>query len=114
MNWQLVKKITAMFLVALVLAVVADTLVFTLIEYGRKGTEFVGCYAYDAMLIGFECQGFIGSPIVAAWLNWPLWLFFAPIFALFSVRAFAVAVLIWAPVFGFIISIIKLRRQQNA
>ena len=103
-----------MFLVALVLAVVANILVFALIEYGRKGTEFVGCYAYDAMLIGFECQGFIGSPIVTAWLNWPLWLLFAPMFALFSLRAFVVAVLVWAPVVGFIVSIIKLRRQANA
>ena len=96
------------------LAVAANILIFAAVEYGRKGTEFLGCYAYDAMLIGFECQGFIGSPIVTAWLNWPLWLLFAPMFALFSLRAFLMAILVWAPVVGFIVSKIKLRRQANA
>lgn len=114
MNWQILKKISVIFLAALILAVFANIIIFVVVEYGRKSTEFVGCYAYDAMLVGFECQGFIGSSIVTAWLNWPLWLLFAPLFALFSLRAFLMAILVWAPVVGFIISTVKLRRQKNA
>mgnify|MGYP006999718050 CR=1 FL=1 len=66
------------------------------------------------MLIGFECQGFIGSPVVAAWLNWPLWLVFAPIFAFFSFKAFVVAVLVWLPLVTYAVSVIKLRRLGHA
>jgi hypothetical protein len=114
MNWNVLKKVSTVFLAALVLAVAANILIFSFVEYGRKSTVFVGCYAYDAMLVGFECQGFIGSTIVTAWLNWPLWLIFAPMFALFSLRAFLMAILVWAPVVGFIVSKNKLRRQVNA
>ena len=114
MNWNVLKKISAILLAALILAVAADVFIFAAVEYGRKGTEFVGCYAYDAMLVGFECQGFIGSPIVTAWLNWPLWLLFSPMFALFSLRTFLMALLVWAPVVVFIVSKIKLHKQANA
>lgn len=114
MNWRILKKISVTFIAALVLAVVANIIIFVAVEYGLKSTEFVGCYAYDAMLVGFECQGFIGSTIVTAWLNWPLWLIFAPMFALFSIRAFVVAILVWAPVVSYIVSVIKLRKQVNA
>ncbi|MFN2310093.1 MAG: hypothetical protein ABR553_10235 [Gammaproteobacteria bacterium] len=114
MIWRILNPISALLLVFLLLAVLADFVVFALVEYGRQGVEFVGCYAYDAMLIGFECQGFAGSTIVTAWLNWPLWLVFAPMFAVFSLKAFAVAVLVWLPLIVYILSLVKLRRLINA
>ncbi|ROS01336.1 hypothetical protein EDC56_1771 [Sinobacterium caligoides] len=114
MNWNLLKKVSAIFLVALIVAVGANIFIFLAVEYGRKGTEFVGCYAYDAMLVGFKCKGFTGSSVVTAWLNWPLWLVFTPMFALFSLRAFLMAILVWAPLVVFVVSVIKLRRQENA
>ena len=61
MNWQILKNVLVLFLGILLLAVVAAFLVFATVEYGHRGAEFVGCYVYDAMLIGFECQGFSGS-----------------------------------------------------
>ena len=114
MNWQLCKKISLVLVAALALAVVADILIFLTVEYGSKGSNFVGCYAYDAMLVGFECQGFSGSNIVAAWLNWPLWLVYAPISAIFSIRALIIAVLVWFPILLFAFSDKKLGEQNNA
>jgi hypothetical protein len=114
MNWHLIKKLCLIPITCLLLAIIGDVLIFSLVEYGRKSTEFVGCYAYDAMLVGFECQGFAASGLVSVWLNWPLWLLWGPMFALFSFRAFAVAVLVWLPLILYVLSIIKLRKIQNA
>jgi hypothetical protein len=114
MNWRIIKKLSAFFLAFLLFAMVADFMIITLVEYGSKGNDFVGCYAYDAMLVGFECQGFIGSPVVAAWLNWPLWLVLAPMFAFFNVKTFIVAVFVWLPLITYVVSIIKLRRSAHA
>lgn len=110
MNWRIFKKISVFFLVALLLAVAADVVILSLVEYGNMGKGFVGCDAYDAMLVGFECKGFIGSSIVAAWLNWPLWLLYSPMFAFFSIEAFSVAVLVWLPLVTYVASVIKLRK----
>jgi len=96
------------------MAVLVDILVFALVEYGHKDSDFVGCYAYDAMLIGFECQGFVGKTFIGAWLNWPLWLVFAPMFAIFSLKAAAVAVLVWLPLVIYWLSIFKIRGGGNA
>lgn len=114
MNWQLIKSITTPFMALLALAIAAEVLVSLFVEYGAKNPEFVGCYAYDAMVVGFQCQGFIASNIVALWLNWPLWLIYGPIFALFSPLTLAVAILVWLPVVAYVVSLIKLRRAKNA
>ncbi|HEY0924697.1 hypothetical protein [Rheinheimera pacifica] len=114
MNWKLCKKISLVLIAALALAVVADILIFLTVEYGSKGSNFVGCYAYDAMLIGFECKGFWGSNVVTAWLNWPLWLIYAPISAVFSIRALIIAVLVWFPILLFAFSDKKLSEHKNA
>lgn len=113
MNWLVLKKVSVFVLIFLLLAVLADALVFVTVEYGRKGTDFVGCYAYDAMLVGFECQGFYGSSIVSAWLNWPLTMVFAPMFVIFSLRALVIAILVWLPFISYIFSVNKLRRGRD-
>jgi hypothetical protein len=114
MNWLLLKKISSFLLAALLLALVADVSVFSFVEYGSKGTSYIGCYAYDAMLIGFECKGFFGSKAVSMWLNWPLWLIYSPVFAVFSIRAFLVAILVWSPIVAYGLSVLKLRKIENA
>ena len=116
MNWQLCKKISLILIAVLAVAVVADILIFLTVEYGSgsKGSNFVGCYAYDAMLIGFECKGFWGNNVVIAWLNWPLWLIYAPISAVFSIRALIIAVLVWFPILLFAFSDKKLSEHKNA
>jgi len=114
MNWQLIKSISTPFVALILLAIVAEVFVSWFVEYGSKSPEFVGCYAYDAMVLGFQCQGFVASNIIALWLNWPLWLIYGPIFALFSPLTLVVALLAWLPVVAFIVSLIKLRRAKNA
>ena len=114
MNWQLTKSISTPFVALLLLAIVAEILVSSFVDYGTKSSEFVGCYAYDAMVVGFQCQGFVASNVVGLWLNWPLWLVYGPIFALFSPLTLVVAILVWLPVVAFIVSLIKLRRAKNA
>lgn len=114
MNWLLIKKTSLVLIAVLALAVVADIVVFLTVEYGSKGPNFVGCYAYDVMLVGFECQGFSGSNVVVAWLNWPLWLLYAPISAIFSIRALIIAVLVWFPILLFVFSDKKLSDQKKA
>ena len=114
MNWNLVKKLCLVPLALLALAVGTDILIFTLVEYGRKEASFVGCYGYDAMLVGFECKGFRGGSLVSAWLNWPLWLLYGPMFMFFSIRSFVVAVLAWSPLAFFVLSTIRLSKRYNA
>jgi len=113
MNWKIIKKLSGFFLFALLLAIVADFFIFTLTEYGRKGSDFIGCYAYDAMLFGFGCQGFIGDFIVSVWLNWPLWLVYSGMFAVSSLKAFAIAVMLWLPLAIYVFSVVKTRRLGN-
>ena len=113
MNWRVHNKISVFFLAASLLAMVADSVFFALVEYGSKGTSFVDCYAYYAMLVGFEYQGFLGRSVVTAWLNWSVWLVFSPLFAVFSLRAFAVAVVSWLPVAIYVLSEVKLCRAGN-
>ena len=113
MIWLILKKVSVFLLAFLLLAVLADVLVFVTVEYGRKGAGFVGCYAYDAMLVGFECQGFYGSSIISAWLNWPLTMVFAPIFAIFSLRALGIAILVWLPFISYIFSAHRLRSKHG-
>ena len=114
MNWLLIKKLCLIPMALLVMALVGDAMVFSFVEYGHKGKSFVGCYAYDSMLLGFKCNGFMGRNLITLWLNWPLWLFYGPMFAVFSFRAFAVAVLAWSPIALYLVSIFKLRRSKNA
>jgi hypothetical protein len=107
MKWILAKRIAALALMILGLAVVAGITVSSFVDYGRKSTDYVGCFAYDAMLVGFECQGFIASSFVSAWLNWPLWLLYSPIFAFSSIKAASIAVLVWSP---FILYVVAARK----
>ena len=110
MNWSITKNIAAIALIILVLAVVADVAIFSLVEYGRKDPEYIGCFAYDAMLVGFQCLGFPGSQVVEWWLNWPLWLIYGPLLALFNTKAAALTVVVWAPVILFIVAARKVAR----
>ncbi len=110
MKWTLVKRIAAIALIILGLAVVAGITVSSFVEYGRKGTDYVGCFAYDAMLMGFECQGFLASNFVSAWLNWPLWLLYAPIFAFSSIKAASITVLVWFPLILYVVAARKVAR----
>lgn len=81
MHWLIVQRASEALLFGLVLAIAGDVIIFIFVDYGMPSEGFSGCYAYDAMLIGFECKGFPAASLVSAWLNWPLWLLYGPLFA---------------------------------
>lgn len=113
MPWIFAKRVAQLALVALGLAVIAETVVLGTVEYGRRGAEFVGCFAYDAMLLGFVCQGFPGSGLVGAWRNWPLWLFYLPGIAFLSVKLAGLAALAWLPIILYVVSARVLARNSG-
>ena len=106
------KKISTVGLGVLALAVIADIVVFTVVDYGRPSEDFCGCFAYDAMLVGLDCSGFPAAAAVSAWLNWPLWLLYGPLFAVFSIKAAAVALLAWAPLVVYVVARLKVARAN--
>lgn len=114
MSWFTVRKSCLILLAALGAAIVADIVIVSIVEYGQKPSSFTGCYAYDAMLPGFDCQGFPGEALISLWLNWPLFLIWGPLFAFESLRAFLLVLLSWAPVILFVVANIKGRVRANA
>lgn len=113
MSWVIAKRVAQGALIALGLAVIAEIVVLGTVEYGRKGAEFAGCFAYDAMLLGFVCQGFPGSALVEACLNWPLWLFYLPGIASLSAKLAGLAVLAWLPIVLYFVSARMLARNSD-
>lgn len=113
MNWRVIKNIGKLAWLMIALAVVGNVIIFSFVEYGAKNDTFVGCFAYDAMLLGFRCQGFILSDVITAWLNWPLWLLYAPLFAIFSLRAALLAALIWVLPLMYIVATNRLRSETG-
>ena len=82
--------------IALVIsAVLADVVIaLTTQSGGRLGP---GCNFTDALLIGVKCQGFAGAEVVALFLNWPLFLVYAPIFTFSSLWTLIPTLLLWLP-----------------
>ncbi|MCW8090909.1 hypothetical protein [Alteromonas sp. ASW11-130] len=113
MFWVHLKKFSASVLALLLLAFLAGLCVLLSVEYGEKKPDFIGCYASDAMLMSYSCQGFQGSEIASYILNWPLWLVYAPLFSLFSLKALGATLLLWSPVGIFILSVIRLKRENG-
>ncbi len=111
MHWLIVKRASEALLFGLVFAIAGDVIIFIFVDYGMPSEDFSGCYAYDAMLIGFECKGFPAASLVSAWLNWPLWLLYGSLFAVFSVRAAVMAVVVWAPLVAYILARRSLARS---
>ena len=79
-------------------------LVLGLVEYGGKPSHFVGCYATDALLVGFECMGFDAAEIVAFGLNYPLYHLYMPFFVIWNPILIFVAILMYSPLLILIIS----------
>ncbi|WP_372999883.1 hypothetical protein [Marinobacter sp.] len=97
MNWSVVKKFSGAALSLIGLAVVADVIIVALFERGAVTAEYAGCYLTDAMVVGYECQGFWPADIISAWLNLPLWSVYGLLFAPYSLKAALLAVLVWSP-----------------
>ena len=104
MNWSIAKKLSGGALTLIGLAVVVDIMIAVFIGRGAMAAESSGCYLTDAMVVGFQCQGFWASGIVSAWLNLPTWAIYGLIFAPYSFKAALLAVLVWLPVAVFIVA----------
>lgn len=66
-------------------------------EYGANPNNYVGCYAYDALLVGFNCSGFPASDLVAFALEFPLYYLYMPIFVIWNPALIFVWVIISTP-----------------
>lgn len=112
MKWILIKRLAKIGLLIFGLTVVADIAVISLVDFGRKSPDFSGCFVYDAMLIGFKCQGFPAAGLVTEWINWPFMLIYAPLFAPYSIKMAIMAVLVWSPLILYVVSAHKLARKN--
>ena len=97
MSWPFVKKLSGAALFLMGLTVVAGVIIAALSDRGAVTAEHAGCYLTNAMLVGFECDGFWAAGFVSAWLNWPLWSVYGLLFARYSLKAAFLAILAWSP-----------------
>jgi hypothetical protein len=92
---RVVRGLCWLYVGLIILAIVSDVVVGFTTQFGvRTGS---GCNFYDSMVYGVECRGFLGAKVAELFLNWPLYLVQAPMFALSSVWLLSVAVLLWLP-----------------
>ena len=92
---QLVRRFCWLYVGLIALAIVGDVVVGLTTQYGVRTGD--GCNFYDAMVYGVECRGFLGAKAVELFLNLPLYLVQAPMFAFSSVWLLSIAVLLWLP-----------------
>jgi hypothetical protein len=111
MNWPIAKKLSGAALSLIGLAIVADVIIVALIECGAVNAEFAGCYLTNAMVVGFECQGFWAADFVSAWLNLPLLLVYGLLFAPYSLKAALLAILVWSPLVIYVVACRKVARH---
>ncbi len=110
--WKLTKSVSSIYLVVLTLAIIVDIAVVSLVKFGHPQDGFAGCYAYDAMLVDFNCVGFSGAEIDELFTNLLLYMLFSPLFMIFSLKSAFIAVFLWAFPVMFVISIGKLKNQN--
>ncbi|TAP29635.1 hypothetical protein EYR97_21765 [Alteromonas sp. KUL42] len=103
-HWMLIRKICLAYF-TLVLALFAlELVVMAVSEYGSKPTDYVGCYAYDALLVGFKCSGFQASELVSFALNYPLYHLYMPFFVFWNPLLILVLLAMYSPLVMLLIS----------
>jgi hypothetical protein len=112
-HWKLIRKISAIYILVVAILFTVDIAILNIVDYGGKPANFIGCYAYDAMLVGFDCSGFIGAKQVSLALNFPLFHLYVPFFVLFKPIMIFVVVALWFFPIMFVLSIIVLRRKST-
>ncbi|MEP0174942.1 MAG: hypothetical protein ABJH28_00455 [Paraglaciecola sp.] len=111
-HWKLLRNLSIFYILLVIGLFIANMIIFNVVEYGAKPIDFVGCYAYDAMLVGFKCSGFLGSEIFGFALNLPLYHLYMPLFVLFNPLLIFVVLALWFFPVMLLVSIAKLRRQN--
>ncbi|WP_432455339.1 MULTISPECIES: hypothetical protein [unclassified Agarivorans] len=111
--WKRLQKIAAIYMIIVAGLFALDLAILGFVEYGVKTTEYVGCYAYDAMLIGFECQGFVGFKLFALALNFPWYHLYMPFWVIFKPVALLAVIAMWLLPVIFVISTVQLARRRT-
>ena len=97
-SWKLIRMLSLGYIALVALLFIASLIVLGFGEYGTKPYDYIGCYAYDAMLVGFECSGFMGADVLSFGLNYPLYYLYMPFFIVFRpVLIFAVLAMWFFP-----------------
>jgi hypothetical protein len=112
-HWKIIQKISLIYLVLLAVAILCAIYISTTVEHGHKPESYIGCYAYDAMLIGYKCVGFSGSEIIEFLVNLPLNMIYALFFFFASSKALIMAIFTWLLPVLFVISTIKLKNKNT-
>jgi hypothetical protein len=94
-SWLLIRKLSLGYFAIVALLLVASLLVLWFVEYGAKPSGYVGCYATDALVIGFECTGFKGAQMFEHALNYPLYHLYVPLFIVWRPALIFVAAAMW-------------------
>ncbi|PML75753.1 hypothetical protein BCT69_24235 [Enterovibrio norvegicus] len=103
-HWKLIRKLSIAYIAIVAILFLSEIFVFTFVDYGHKPTNFVGCYAYDAMLVGFKCVGLPAAEWFSFALNFPLYHLYMPFFILWRPVLILLAVAMYAPYFLVFIS----------
>ena len=101
------RKLSIAYFAIVAILLLFEILVFTFVDYGHKPTSFVGCYAYDALLVGFKCVGMPAAEIFSFALNLPLYYLYMPFFVLWNPLLIFAVVAMYSPIIMLIISINK-------
>jgi hypothetical protein len=96
-----------LYIALIVAAIIADVVIALAMPYG--GGVGAGCNFTDALVIGVKCQNFAGADAVGLFLNWPLLLVYAPMFAFSSLWMLVPAVLLWLPPIYLLASLFRKR-----
>ncbi|WP_166426084.1 hypothetical protein [Paraglaciecola sp. 20A4] len=112
-HWKLIRKLSVIYIAVIAVFIIFDIAVLSIVDYGNKPADFVGCYAYDAMVVGFECTGFIGSKPVSLALNLPLFHLYMPFFIIYNPIFILVVIAMWFFPVMFVLSISKLKRKST-
>ena len=103
-HWMLLRKLCLLYIAFILALVACELLVFGFVEYGSKPTDFVGCYGYDALLVGFECSGLPASELIAFALNYPLYHLYMPFFIVWNPALIFAAIAMYSPLVMLIVS----------
>ncbi|MCV2403016.1 hypothetical protein OFY17_09020 [Marinomonas sp. C2222] len=112
-HWKLLRNFSIIYVLLIIILFIANIIIINIVEHGYKPLGFVGCYVYDAMLVGFKCSGFLGSEILAIALNLPLYHFYMPLFVLFDPMLIFVVLALWFFPVMLLVSITKLRKRSS-
>ena len=103
-HWKLMRKLSIAYVAAVAALLLIEIFVFTFVDYGHKPSNFVGCYAYDAMLVGFKCVGIPASEFFSFALNFPLYHVYMPFFVLWNPLLAFAAIAMYSPVVMLLVS----------